>query len=368
MRALFLLALAACASGAVRPRAARRAPRAQPVLSAAGSAPPLQLGSFPFPLSECLMPGESKQLHLYEARFACLLEHALKRSGGLATQMAFAESGSALAVCSLVSIEKVVPRDVGTNVVLRCVGRVRITEIVAGEPFILGRFAEHVDAPHTSAAQRAYLSNQLAELCALHAECAAIGRSMVEKCAAAGIRPPFAATDDPAALAEEGADEEGVYGGPVTWGHELTRPDSGFNRPLEAQLAEALAAVAAARARAAAEAPLLALLGADGEEGSDAAQDARFSLASLLACACFPTQSRLEAICELDSAQRMDTALALLKERRAMLAAKLALVGALVGSGGAAGGGGPPSGRAPAAEPTDVDDDPPEGGGSRRDE
>lgn len=336
--ALICITLASVGSSGLRLPLARTTchPRAQPVLGPSGigakeASPAVVLGSFPFPLTECLVPGQSKQLHLYETRMIKLLEHALETTGSLATQMAFSDEGSALAICSLVSIESVVQRDVGINVVLRAVGRVRITEICEGEPFIKAKFVAYADTPHTSAAQRAFLTNQLQELYGLHQECSDIGRRMVSLCAARGIRPPFAATD------EEAADEAEADGEIVSWGHELTRPDSGFNRPLEEQLAETLAAIVVAKDKASsATGPqsqrLLALLGGTGyEEGSDAALDTRFSLASLLACACFPTQNRLEALCETESAIRMDSAISLLTERRAMLAAKLALVEALCG-------------------------------------
>ncbi|EKX30877.1 hypothetical protein GUITHDRAFT_50701, partial [Guillardia theta CCMP2712] len=41
-----------------------------------------RLGCMPFPIEDMILPGETKKLHLYEARFLALFEEALKLHGG----------------------------------------------------------------------------------------------------------------------------------------------------------------------------------------------------------------------------------------------------------------------------------------------
>ncbi|KAJ1616324.1 hypothetical protein T492DRAFT_1107406 [Pavlovales sp. CCMP2436] len=268
------------------------------------------LGAFPFPLTELLLPGETKELHLFEERMTSLLEHSLK-TGSLVAQMAFTDSGSALAVCSLLSVEFILQRDVGLNVVVRSVGRLRIVTINSAEPFISALFTGVDDEPLTTAAQRSYLKKQLVELLVLHDSCRLLRERLLRACLEEG--KPLVVE-----LGDDGDDEDVDVNGTVTWGHQLTRPDSGFAKPFEAQLAEALEAFEAARKKC--EALPVTLLGKVHPE------DLEFSVATMLACACFPTTTRLAAFAELDSAQRMDTVLALLAEQQKVLRAKLALV------------------------------------------
>jgi Lon protease-like protein len=307
------LFLALTARGAMPPRP-RGPARPRGAVGASG----LALPSFPFPIEELLLPGESKELHLYEPRFLALLEEA-RASGELCAQMIYTDDG----LCSLgalLSLESLVRREIGVNVVVRAVGRVRFLDVTSAEPFVTALYAPVVDVAQSTAKQRAVLRAQAAEACELHAGCVQL-RTKLMRASAAGA--PGAALDDDDAAAE---------GALVSWGHELLRPESGFSRPLDAQLRDALAALDAARARARAAPPPAGWLVSEAPSADEAA-DLEASLVGLLACACFPVASRVAAAALLDSAERMDTALELLRGQRALLAAKAALVDAL-GAGG----------------------------------
>ncbi|CAN0490022.1 unnamed protein product, partial [Laminaria digitata] len=41
-----------------------------------------EIGFLPFPVEDVMCPGETKALHLYEARFLALFENAIREHGG----------------------------------------------------------------------------------------------------------------------------------------------------------------------------------------------------------------------------------------------------------------------------------------------
>jgi hypothetical protein len=291
--------------------------RSHVALSASSEPPPSvrSLASFPFPITELLLPGETKELHLYEARFLSLLKQALG-DGGLAAQLVFADQGL-LSLGSLLAIESCEQREVGCNVVVRAVGRLKVVDVHGTEPFVTALYAPVNDLAHTTALQRSYLRNQTGQVMALHEEC----RQARDKLMRRG----------PRALQE--LDEGESPSERVTWGHELLRPESGFGRSLDSQLREATAAIERTRAKDDGRADAGAGGGWDVLPRAAEADDLEFSLVSLLACACFPVKARFAAFSENDSAVRMDMSLDLLREQRAMLAAKNALADALGSSG-----------------------------------
>jgi len=85
----------------------------------------LQLGLLPFPLSEALLPGETKQVHLYEARFIQLFIDATA-SHDCVGQMLFTEAGNVVGVTSLLEVLEYRQEEVGVWARLRCVGRVEL--------------------------------------------------------------------------------------------------------------------------------------------------------------------------------------------------------------------------------------------------
>lgn len=88
----------------------------------------LKLGLLPFPISEALLPGESKQVHLYEARFIQLFVHA-RESHSCCGQMLFTDAGDVVGVTSLLEVQEYRQESVGVWARLRCVGRVQLNEL-----------------------------------------------------------------------------------------------------------------------------------------------------------------------------------------------------------------------------------------------
>jgi len=88
----------------------------------------MELGLLPFPIEEALLPGETKQVHLYEARFIQLFADAAAKHGSCIGMLLFAGDG-ACAVTSLLEVEKHQAEEYGVWAQLKCVGRVRVQDI-----------------------------------------------------------------------------------------------------------------------------------------------------------------------------------------------------------------------------------------------
>mmetsp|Transcript_10621 Transcript_10621/g.27549 ORF Transcript_10621/g.27549 Transcript_10621/m.27549 type:complete len:353 (+) Transcript_10621:44-1102(+) len=300
---------------------------AAPVLSRVSMAEAprtMSLGAFPFPIDELLLPGERKEMHLYESRFISLFELA-QQQGALAAQMLFIDDGKTLALGALLAVEEWTRRDVGVNVVVRAIGRVRLIDVHGTDPYISALFALHQDEPLTTDAQRRALRTQQTEIFALHDACRLARERLIRACDEEGecltdIPPPSAAAEGASAADAELSPR-------VTWGHELTSPDSGFATPLKEQVARATEVVLGARARATEG-------GRAVQWADETAEDVELALSAQLACACFPVNERVRALALEDVSQRFDDALELLKEQRRMLAAKTSLLNAFGSASG----------------------------------
>ncbi|PON79382.1 Lon protease [Parasponia andersonii] len=107
----------------------------------------MELPLLPFPLTEVLVPSESKTLHLYEARYLALLEESFMRKSKLFVHFVLdpimindlsAEPSFAARYGCLVVIENVEKLDVGALVSIRGVGRIKIVEFVQADPYLKG--------------------------------------------------------------------------------------------------------------------------------------------------------------------------------------------------------------------------------------
>ena len=87
------------------------------------------LGLLPFPLEEGLLPGETKQVHLFEARFIQLFAEATEKHDGCVGAMLFSPNGNVASVTTLLEIEEYKKQEFGVWAKLKCVGRVRLTEV-----------------------------------------------------------------------------------------------------------------------------------------------------------------------------------------------------------------------------------------------
>jgi hypothetical protein len=91
--------------------------------------PTRQLGCLPFSFDDVPCVGETRKLHLYEARFLALFEAALHKRGGCVGACIFSEDGGLLPVAALCDIVGWDRRPVGVEVVLRCVGRAQLFDL-----------------------------------------------------------------------------------------------------------------------------------------------------------------------------------------------------------------------------------------------
>jgi len=244
-----------------------------------GSTP---LGCLPFPMQDLLLPGESKTMHLFEARFLALFDKANKKHGGKLVQIMIGGSevvavGGALEVLDWKRLE------VGVSVTVRCVGRVRLLEVTEVDPFPMAIVTEYADAPRT-AQQDDVLKRLMEDMKAVHKECLELSERISSK----GLQ----------------GDAEDLGDDKLMWGHESSSELqlSAFKQSLSARIDGILP-----REGGAGEAELLSFAGAG----------------------CFDATHRLKALYTQSCIDRMQETNSLLREHRSLLAAKVALRDAL---------------------------------------
>ncbi|CAI6009412.1 unnamed protein product [Closterium sp. NIES-65] len=109
----------------------------------------MELPCLPFNPAEVFLPGSSKTLHLYEARYLALLEEVLTRSSGLLGHVVLepmrTEDGQGMTFVAsygcLSYVESVRKLQVGALVAVRGVGRIRLQQLTQVEPFLRGQVA-----------------------------------------------------------------------------------------------------------------------------------------------------------------------------------------------------------------------------------
>ncbi|CAI5957914.1 unnamed protein product [Closterium sp. NIES-64] len=109
----------------------------------------MELPCLPFNPAEVFLPGSSKTLHLYEARYLALLEEVLTRSSGLLGHVVLepmrSEDGQGMTFVAsygcLSYVESVRKLQVGALVAVRGVGRIRLQQLTQVEPFLRGQVA-----------------------------------------------------------------------------------------------------------------------------------------------------------------------------------------------------------------------------------
>jgi len=89
----------------------------------------LELGLLPFPVNEALLPGETKQVHLFEARFIQLFADAAAKQNHCCGQMLFTPRGEIPVYTSLLQVEEYKKQEFGVWAKLKCVGRVKLASL-----------------------------------------------------------------------------------------------------------------------------------------------------------------------------------------------------------------------------------------------
>jgi len=88
-----------------------------------------ELNMIPFSVKEALLPGDTKQVHLFEARFVRLFLDAIQRHNKSVGQLLITANNDIAAYTSLLVIEESKIEDIGVWARLRCVGRVRVKDV-----------------------------------------------------------------------------------------------------------------------------------------------------------------------------------------------------------------------------------------------
>ncbi len=94
-----------------------------------GSVRKLELGLLPFPADDVMLMGETKQVHLYEARFIQLFAEAANNHASCCGQLLLGPGSEVLGVTSLLEVEEYRKEEYGVWAKLKCVGRVRVLEL-----------------------------------------------------------------------------------------------------------------------------------------------------------------------------------------------------------------------------------------------
>lgn len=158
---------------------------------------PKTLPLMPFASDEVLIPGQSRYLHLYEARFLSLFEHATANCDGAVVLGFFAGDSALLRCATTATVESWERLDVGVGATLRGVGRCAIANVDAGDdaPYLVATVEPYGDDgptpyPDAAAAEVAALADEVEALSAKHA---------IDRSVGGEIRV------DPRAIADDGA-------------------------------------------------------------------------------------------------------------------------------------------------------------------
>jgi len=109
---------------------------------------PRTLPLMPFGADEVLMPGQSRYLHLYEARFIALFEHCTERCGGDCVLGFYAGDNALLRCATRARVDRWERLDVGVGVTVRGVARCAIAGVTQDgeQPFLVCELGELGDA------------------------------------------------------------------------------------------------------------------------------------------------------------------------------------------------------------------------------
>jgi Lon protease-like protein len=108
-------------------------------------APPKEICILPFPFSDVLLQGETKQLRLYEERFIKLFDTSMEKHSGMVGMGLLADSGivQIVPLCEIEAYNRM--DEFGIFVTLRVVGRARLLELTQQEPHIKAVCVEVAD-------------------------------------------------------------------------------------------------------------------------------------------------------------------------------------------------------------------------------
>ena len=264
-----------------------------------------ELGLLPFSLEEALLPGETKQVHLFEARFIQLFSESAAKHHDCLGALYFAPGNNVLSVTSLLEVEEFQKKEFGVWARLKCVGRVRIQELEKTE---FDYVQAQVEIYNDDDADDDDRDDKVdAEVMELHSSILSMQERLTDQLTADG-------SDGSAASEEE----------QVEWGHEVRDPE-GVERGLSLpKLVENRRDVLLSRGPdAAPRASLLEGLERVWAVPSEAV--AEQTLLSFAASATLSPLARAQALEMRNGQERLASAMTELRERQKRLSAMLML-------------------------------------------
>ena len=324
------------------------------------------LGLLPFPLEEGLLPGETKQVHLFEARFIQLFAEATEKHDGCVGAMLFSPNGNVASVTTLLEIEEYKKQEFGVWAKLKCVGRVRLTEVKQTDfEYVMATCEPFFDEEESTSAIPSLSDQAAAQAASLTGDKAAGGaevevdegakaammQAAAKAAAAAGVSEEevlsaaqallFRLEDQVAevhasvvemqrqlssgggdgAAAEDDAEER------VEWGHELRDQGADVGRTLDELVRDRREVLLSRGLDALPLDTLLEPLADVWNVGAEA--QAERQLLSFAAAAALSPSERVQALSMRSTSERLTLAVCALRERQRQLAAKLALRKAL---------------------------------------
>jgi Lon protease-like protein len=311
-------------------RAARARMQAESSSPAVEGAVPGDLGLLPFSVDEALLPGETKQVHLFEARFLQLFSDA-SRNGAARPRMAallVTPGGNAAAVTTLFEVEDWRRKEFGVWAQLKCTGRVQMVDVRQTDyEYLVGNVEPYVDNPVADPESQT-AANFLSE-----AEQLPVGTAERKIQASSELPDPLVEElvrvhDQVAVLYRklEASNESNSAGETVEWGHELRDAAAEAGSPLE-ELFESRSAVLKSRGLDALPAPSLRAAVQQWGDLDDAT--ARRQLLSFTAAAALSAETRLQVLQMQDTTERLKFVLRALEQKQQRLAALTALRGVM---------------------------------------
>jgi Lon protease-like protein len=117
-------------------------------LASSATTPPRPICLLPFPYSQVLLQGETKQLRLYEDRFLKLFQTVREKHCGVVAMGLLADAGiiQTVPLCEVEASTGSLGEGLGIFVTIRVVGRAQLLEVTQSEPFIQAVCVEVTDS------------------------------------------------------------------------------------------------------------------------------------------------------------------------------------------------------------------------------
>lgn len=116
----------------------------------AESGTPAVIPAIPFPPTQVFLPGESKELHLFEARYLALFENIVLQYDKRCAHVLIDSARKAMAAfTTIIAVKSWRRLDIGVCVEFEGVGRAKTAKMTSSSPYLTGQFRFFDDDPMT---------------------------------------------------------------------------------------------------------------------------------------------------------------------------------------------------------------------------